>query len=58
MKDVEVHRSNLISALSVAIEVQSKIERETLKYDRDSALVAGWHEVREALQHGGNIKLK
>lgn len=55
MEDVTMHKSNLATALNVAIKAQEKYEREELNYGMDSALVAGWKEVLEAIKNGNHI---
>ena len=48
---------NFEYALVVAIEVQT--QREKLQgYTGDSALLAGWKEVLEVSQRGGNVELR
>ena len=46
---MKIFTSNLVSALNIAISTQRKIEKEELKYTRDSALVAGWVKLKEEL---------
>lgn len=55
MEDVTMHKSNLATALSLAIKAQEKYEREELNYGQDSALVAGWREILEAIKDGNHI---
>ena len=49
MEEYIIHNSNLISALNSAIDSQRKYEKEKLNYNRDSALVGGWVDLRDNL---------
>lgn len=48
---MNIQASNLIHALSIAIEQQSAKERRA-GYTGDSAMVAGWRDVKSALERG------
>ena len=48
---MHIQASNLIHALRIAIEQQSAQERR-VGYTGDSALVAGWRDVKAALERG------
>lgn len=52
---ITIHRSNLLSALQLAIHSQREWEGKTLEYTRDSGLVAGWVELKKAIEAGQNI---
>ena len=54
---LKIHKTNLATALSVAINAQRDYEQEHLNYDIDSALIAGWVEVLEAIKNGEEIEL-
>lgn len=54
-------RENLIVALSVAIEAQRRHDRAQPGYNRDlgdTCIVAGWVQVREALERGEDVELR
>ena len=50
-----VHKENLVSALSVAIEKQREVEKKA-GYTRDSALVAGWVDTKQALERDEELE--
>jgi hypothetical protein len=49
---------NLIAALNIAINSQSKIEKEEWGYTNDSAFVGGLKQVVEAAESGEEITVK
>lgn len=51
MTKATILKSNLETALTIAIEHQQKKERE-MNYALDSALLGGWKENLEALKKG------
>lgn len=53
---MQVHASNLMFALRVAISDQRRVEKEH-GFTGDSALVAGLEELYSHLQTGGQIKI-
>lgn len=53
---MEVHASNLLFALRVAINDQRKAEKEH-GFVRDSALVQGLEDLYKHVQGGGQIKI-
>lgn len=48
---MNIQATNLIQALGIAIEHQSARERRA-GYTGDSAMVAGWRDVKAALERG------
>lgn len=50
--------TNFIAALRIAIETQSKREREEWGYTGDSILVAGWKQILEAAERGEQIEVR
>ena len=48
---------NLMSALDIAIRHQRDLERNVLRYENDSALLAGWKQVQEALDKGEHVEI-
>lgn len=50
-------KENLIIALQMAIHAQQDYEKEVLKYTSDSARLAGWKQVFEALQKGETVTI-
>lgn len=52
------HASNVIIALHTAIEARSKLEKEEWGYTGDSALVAGWKDMYEALRRNERVSIR
>ena len=53
-----IYKSNLIIAVSLAIEAKEKEEKENFKYTTDSSLLAGWKENLKALRDGEKIIIR
>jgi hypothetical protein len=51
-------RSNLISALRVAISSQDQYERELLHYTSNSSAVIGWKWALKALENGEDLEIR
>ena len=51
-----IKRENLIAVLECAIDAEQEAEKE-MGYSGDSALLAGWKEVRRALQDGEHVEV-
>lgn len=54
---ITMYRSNLVAALSVAIDTRREVEKQH-GYTGDSGFVAGLVEVKEALIRGEQLVLK
>jgi hypothetical protein len=54
---VQFYRSNLMSALSVAMAAQREEEKKR-GYTRDSAIVAGWEELYDKLKSGEATRIQ
>ena len=50
-------RDNVLIALMMAIETRAKFEREQLQYTSDSALLAGWRELYNAVQSNEDLQI-
>jgi len=55
-KSSKILRSNLMLALHLAIEQQSRVEAANM-YRTDSALLAGWKENYAALENGRSLEI-
>ena len=58
MKEYILHKSNLLIALNTAIDTQREYERTKLNYNRDSALVAGWEDLKKELLENDDLIIK
>jgi len=54
---ITAYSTNLITALWIAIKAQREVERKA-GYTSDSAIVAGWVKVMEALERGENVEIQ
>jgi len=48
---IQIYRSNLMAALSVAMAAQREVEKKR-GYTGDSIMVAGWQEIYDKLKRG------
>lgn len=55
---IEVWTDSLKGALYIAIEAQRRYEREELKYESDSAMLAGWQDLYDKIDSVSFISLK
>lgn len=53
--EVQMHRENLVIALSLAIAEQERIDKSK-GLTGDSGFAAGWKQVLDVVKQGGNIK--